>query len=220
MIVITLSEHEAWLLSRLVNLPLKHSEKLFLTPYNKQNLKYFTKFQPWLISTCTELQIFLAKTWGHLRITFSLSVITITLSELFLQITWRRRAKFRKYFRAWIRGLGTTDLWKKCASKISCYSPFKWFEQVLWGSWFHEKTHTKKSHATVPLKPPHRNLLTFNRLMSFGPNQNPFQFFLLTSTQYNRTSTIVRISLFLKPVLPFHPSFPPSHISANELQSG
>ena len=30
-----------------------------------------------------------------------------------------------KYFRVWISGLGTNNLWKKQSLKISCYCPFK-----------------------------------------------------------------------------------------------
>ena len=37
---------------------------------------------------------------------------------------WNRNRRW-KYFRVWIRGLGTTNLCKKQSSKISCYCPFK-----------------------------------------------------------------------------------------------
>ena len=50
-------------------------------------------------------------------------------------ITWRNRNRWWKYFRVWIRGLGTTHLWKKQSSKISCYCPFK--ETVSRDFWPH-----------------------------------------------------------------------------------
>ena len=42
-------------------------------------------------------------------------------------ITRRNCNRWWRYLRVWIRGLGTTDLWKKQSSKISCYCPFKGF---------------------------------------------------------------------------------------------
>ena len=39
-------------------------------------------------------------------------------------ITRWNHNRWWKYFRVWIRGLCTTNLWKKQSSKISCYCPF------------------------------------------------------------------------------------------------
>jgi len=39
-------------------------------------------------------------------------------------ITRWNRNRWWKYFRVWIRGLGTTNLWKNQSLKISCYCPF------------------------------------------------------------------------------------------------
>jgi len=57
----------------------------------------------------------------------------VLYTQIFLKrpITWWNSNRLWKYFRVWIRGLGTTNLWKKQSSKISCYCPFKAsFKQV------------------------------------------------------------------------------------------
>ena len=45
-------------------------------------------------------------------------------------ITRWNRNRWWKHFRVWIRGLGTTNLWKKQTYKISCYCLFKQVEGV------------------------------------------------------------------------------------------
>ena len=71
-------------------------------------------------------------------------------------ITRWNRNRWWKYFRVWIKGLGTTNLWKKQSSKISCYCPFNeigYGMQILNSpSNTHVKLDTVKSLNYITLK--------------------------------------------------------------------
>ena len=119
------SEDFPGLYTRKVNFAKKCLKLIFLNSCKTVKTQFLFKKRPWLVSKSLLVWILSKKSWGHLRITFSLSGSIYPESEnSFANISAKMRKKSKLYFWSYLRSYGVPIYEKNQRSKISRYYPF------------------------------------------------------------------------------------------------